>query len=53
MARDKDGSLWFYLGKPFRGDAEFYSDSNKGIFCLCNYNLEYYGLKYEDFDFLK
>ena len=52
VARDKSGDLWLYIGKPFKDDIEFYSDSSKGVFCL-TYNIEYYGLKYEDYDYLK
>ena len=52
VARDRDGSLYLYMGKPFRGNTEFYSDSKKGVFCLI-YTIDLFGLKYEDFDFLK
>ena len=52
VARDKDGSLWIYLGKPFRVDTEFHYDQNKKVFCL-TYNIERLGLKREDFDSLK
>lgn len=52
VARDKDGDLWLYIGKPFRNNIEFHSDPKRGVFCL-TYNIEYYGLKYEDYDYLK
>ena len=52
VARDKNGSLALYLGKPFRGHTTFYSDSLNRVFCLA-YNIDYFGLKYEDFDSLK
>lgn len=52
VARDKDGDLWFYMGKPFRGGTEFYSDSERRVFCL-TYNINRFGLKHEDFDYLK
>ena len=52
VARDKGGDLWLYIGKPFRDNIVFYSDSKRGVFCL-TYNIEYYGLKYEDYDYLK
>ena len=52
VARDKGGDLWLYIGKPFRDNIVFYSDSKMGVFCL-TYNIEYYGLKYEDYDYLK
>ena len=48
VARDKDGSLWLYIGKPLRDKTEFHADSDGRIFCL-TYNIEYYGLKYEDY----
>ena len=50
VARDKNGDLWLYIGKPFRGDTEFYTSSK--VFCLV-YDLSRFGLKYEDFDSLK
>lgn len=52
VARDKFGNLWFYMGKPFRGDTEFYADSKRRVFYL-TYNIERFGLKHEDFDYLK
>lgn len=51
MARDKNGELYLYLGKPFRGDNEFYEDQDKGVTVLPFYNL--YGLKENDYDNLK
>ena len=52
VARDKNGNLWLYLGKPVRGDTEFYISSLNKVFCL-TYNIDRFGLKYEDFDSLK
>lgn len=52
VARDKYGSISLYMGKPFRSDTEFYADSKKRVFCL-TYNIDYFGLKHEDFDYLK
>lgn len=52
VARDKDSELWLYMGKPFRGEYEFYSSSMDGVFCFSN-KIEYFGLKYEDYDYLK
>ena len=52
VARDKSGDLWLYIGKPFRMDNKFYSDSNKKVFCL-TYCIEKFGLKYENFNYLK
>ena len=45
VARDKNGKLWLYIGKPIRGDTKFHSDSNKKVFCL-TYCIEKFGLKY-------
>ena len=50
VARDKNGDLWLYLGKPFRGDTEFFTSSK--VFCF-TCDLSRFGLKYEDFDSLK
>ena len=50
VARDKNGDLWLYIGKPFRGDTGFYTSSK--VFCL-THDISRFGLKYEDFDSLK
>ena len=50
VARDKNGNLWLYIGKPFRGDTEFYTSYK--VVCLAD-DLSRFGLKYEDFDSLK
>lgn len=52
VARDKNGDLWLYMGKPFRGDTKFYPDIKRKVFCL-TYNIDSFGLKHEDFDYLK
>ena len=52
VARDKEGSLWLYIGKPDRGDTEFYIGSGKKLVCS-TYSLSRFGLKEEDYDFLK
>ena len=52
VARDKDGRLWLYIGKPIRNDIEFYPDLNKKVFVLTHY-LKHFGLKYEDYANLK
>lgn len=46
IARDKDGELWLYMGKPFRGDYEFYPASMAGVF-------KDFGLNPDDFKNLK
>lgn len=51
VARDKDGTLWLYMGRPFRD-----GDAFKGVMCLhsncfedCNLNKnDYANLKWED-----
>lgn len=51
VARDKDGTLWLYMGRPYRGKHEF-----EGVICLngnyfgnCNLNRDdYSNLKWED-----
>ena len=52
IARDKNGDLWLYIGKPIRGDTKFHSDSNKKVFCL-THCMEKFGLKYENYNYLK
>ena len=50
VARDKNGDLWLYLGKPLRGDTVFYTSYK--VVCLAD-DLSRFGLKYEGFDSLK
>ena len=50
VARDKNGDLWLYIGKPLRGDTTFYTSYK--VVCLAD-DLSRFGLKYEDFDYLK
>ena len=52
VARDKNGDLWLYIGKPARGNTEFYAYSLNKVFCL-TYDLSRFGLKDKDFDSLK
>ena len=52
VARDKNGDLWLYIGKPARGNTEFYAYSLNKVFCL-TYGIDCFGLKEEDFDYLK
>ena len=55
VARDKNGSLWLYMGKPVRGDNEFYGDldSNYDEFNYCSYNFKMFGLNENDYANLK
>ena len=52
VARDKNGKLWLYMGKPFRNDRQFYSDSGKGVFILPLCIFEFY-LNENDYKDLK
>ena len=52
VARDKDGRLWLYIGKPIRNDVEFHPNLNKNVFVL-TYYLKHFGLNYEDYANLK
>ena len=52
VARDMDGSIWLYMGKPLRDKTEFHADSDRRIFCL-THNIEFYRLKREDYANLK
>ena len=53
VARDKDGGLYLYLGKPFRGSSEFYGNPDKGSSFLTYHNFEYFGLNENDYENLK
>ena len=52
VSRDMDGMIYLYLGKPFRGIAEFHGVAGKNIFVLTN-NFKSFGLKQDDFKDLK
>lgn len=52
VARDIDGGLYLYLGKPLRGIAEFHGVGDKNIFVLAH-NLKRFGLNTDDFKYLK
>lgn len=51
VARDKDGKLYLYMGKPLREGNMFLSSINKGL-TLGSY-LELYGLNENDYNYLK
>ena len=53
VARDKNGKLWLYMGKPIRGTNEFYRDFHKGSSNISCNNLEIYGLNKTDYANLK
>ena len=52
VARDKNGELWLYIGKPIRGIAEFHGVMDKKMFALTR-NLKSFGLNKDDFKDLK
>ena len=54
VARDKDGMLWLYLGKPIRQDSIF--SVSYGTYGCCVINkchFKYFGLNENDFTNLK
>ena len=52
-ARDKNGLLHFYIGKPYRGDTEFCTSIHKGVMVLSRYTQEFLGLNKDDYAYLK
>ena len=53
VARDKDGELWLYIGKPFRVDTQFCPSERKGVFALTRYLFKSFGLNKKDYANLK
>lgn len=53
MARDKDGELYLYLGKPLRDYGEFIGDITKGSIVLTGYHFNKFGLNKNDYAKLK
>ena len=53
VARDMDGNLWLYMGKPNRGVNEFESASNEYCVVLTDNNFEVFGLNENDYKDLK
>ena len=51
LAREKNGELWLYLGKPHREGTEFYCLSRQTICLACT--IERFGLKSKDYNYLK
>ena len=47
VARDMDGGLYLYLGKPFRGDGEFYGN-NANVFTVAG-KFRSFGLNKNDY----
>ena len=48
VARDMDGELYIYLGKPHRGDTEFYGNADENSFVLYK-NFKCFGLNKNDY----
>ena len=53
VARDKNGKLWLYIGKPIRGDDIFYIDISKGSMGITCHKLKLFGLNENDYANLK
>ena len=54
VARDKDGRLYLYIGKPIRVDNRFSPNPIEGIIALgCGCNLQWYGLNENNYKDLK
>lgn len=53
VARDKNGELFLYMGKPVRGETDFIALINKGVIVLYSTYFEYYGLNEKDYANLK
>lgn len=52
VARDMNGRLYIYLGKPYRGEAEFCGSVDENIFVLTS-NFKSFGLNKKDYEYLK
>ena len=48
VARDMDGGLYLYLGKPFRGDGEFHGNIDVNVFTLTG-KFRSFGLNKNDY----
>ena len=54
VAKDKDGTLFLYIGKPIRVDNRFSPNPIEGIITLgCGCNLKWYGLNENNYKDLK
>ena len=59
VARDKNGKLWLYMGKPIRGDDIFYIndifyiDISKGSMGITCHKFKLFGLNENDYKDLK
>ena len=54
VARDKNGPLWLYMGKPIRDRITFITCREKGVLYMGrNSELKKYGINEHDYDSLK
>ena len=53
VARDKDGSLWLYAGKPFRYEDNFCASIEKKVMVFSWYGFNGFGLNENDYADLK
>ena len=54
VARDSNGPLWLYIGKPIRGEIIFTPCREKGgLYMGRNIELKKYGLNEHDYDSLR
>lgn len=53
VARDKDGALWLYSGKPFRDDNKFCPNIEKKVMALTWRGFKGFGLNENDYANLK
>lgn len=52
IARDMDGKLWLYLGKPIKVESEFNVTEDRKVTVLSS-NLKRFGLNEDDYAYLK
>ena len=53
VARDKNGKLWLYMGKPIRTDTGFHGYQSRGSIALTYYHFNKFGLNKGDYANLK
>lgn len=53
VARDKNGPIWLYLGKPIREENEFSAYQRRGRFLFSSYKFKDLGLNIDDYKDLK
>lgn len=53
VARDKNGKLWLYMGKPIRGDEMFHIDLSKECISITCHKFKLFGLNENDYANLK